>query len=208
MDENEVIQRKWYEKHWVIWLLTIFLAPIGLFLMWRYSRHGLVVKIIATVFFGGAFLVSLVGGGSSKNNNIADTVSTRSSQTATSTSNSNSNSNSTSTSAQTPQKSYSSVDISEMMNDLNSNAAAAQRKYKGQNLAVTGQVQVIDSDGDYISITESEWDIIGVQCFINKRDKAQKDFIYSVSKGQVITVYGKITDVGEVLGYSLKVDRF
>ena len=202
MDEKEVVQRKWYEKHWVIWLLTIFLAPVGLFLMWKYSRHGLVVKILATVFFGGAFLVSLTGGGSSKNNNVAVNSSTRSSQTSTPTSNSNSDS------APTPQKNYSSVDISEMMNDLNGNAAAAQRKYKGQNLAVTGQVQVIDSDGDYITITDGEWDIIGVQCFINKRDKAQKDFVYNINKGQVITVYGKITDVGEVLGYSLKVDRF
>ena len=202
MDEKEVVQRKWYEKHWVIWLLTIFLAPVGLFLMWKYSRHGLVVKILATVFFGGAFLVSLAGGGSSKNNNVAVNSSTRSSQTSTPTSNSNSDS------APTPQKNYSSVDISEMMNDLNGNAAAAQRKYKGQNLAVTGQVSGIDSDGDYILITESEWDIIGVRCSINKRDKAQKDFVYNINKGQVITVYGKITDVGEVLGYSLKVDRF
>lgn len=55
MDEEESL--KWYEKHWVIWVLTVVITPLGLFLMWRYSRHGMAMKIAATVIFGLLFLV-------------------------------------------------------------------------------------------------------------------------------------------------------
>lgn len=30
----------------------------------------------------------------------------------------------------------------------------------------------------------------------------------NLQKGQTVTVYGTISDVGEVLGYSMKVDKF
>ena len=189
MEEKEVVSRKWYEKHWVIWLLTLFIAPVGLFLMWRCSRHGMVVKILATLFFGGAFLVGLTG--TSKNHTTTPSTTQQVVEKAPS-----------------PQKTYRPMDVATMINDLNGNAAAAQKKYKGQNLAVQGRVTVIDSDGDYIVLTGSEWDIIGVQCFLNKRDKTQEDFLLKVRKGQIITVYGTISDVGEVLGYHLKIDRF
>lgn len=188
VEEKDVAQLKWYEKHWVIWLLTIFLAPVGLFLMWRYSRHGMVIKILATLFFGGAFLVALT-------NKPANDASRQQNQPA-------------QVEQKAPEKTYYAVDVSTMMSDLNGNAAAAQKKYKGQNLAVTGIVQVIDSDGEYILLTTSEWDIIGVQCFLNKRDKAQENFLMNVRKGQTVTAYGTISDVGEVLGYALKVDVF
>ena len=188
MEENEVVTKKWYEKTWVIWLLVIFFAPVGLFLLWKYSRHGMVVKIIATLFFGGAFLNGVMGK-TSDNSVRQQNTQNQVEQKA-------------------PEKTYYTVDAATMMNDLNGNAAAAQKKYKEQNLAVTGRVQVIDSDGSYIVLTGSEWDIIGVQCFVNKRDKAQENFVLSVQKGQNITVYGTISDVGEVFGYSLKVDAF
>lgn len=54
MDEENL---KWYEKHWIIWVLTVVITPVGLFLMWRYSRHGTALKIAATVIFGLLFLV-------------------------------------------------------------------------------------------------------------------------------------------------------
>ena len=106
------------------------------------------------------------------------------------------------------ERQYQYVDVYTMMNDLQNNAAAAQRKYKDQYLAVTGQVEVIDSDGDYIALMADEYSIVGVRCDVKSRDKEQKDFVLNTYKGQTVTAYGKITDVGEVLGYSLKVDKF
>ena len=48
-------------------------------------------------------------------------------------------------------------------------------------------------------------EIIGVQCYIKNDD--QKAQIASMSKGDTITLKGKCTDVGEVLGYSLDIDE-
>ena len=106
------------------------------------------------------------------------------------------------------ERQYQYVDVYTMMDDLQNNAAAAQRKYKDQYLAVTGQVEVIDSDGDYIALMADAYSIIGVRCDVQSRDKEQKDFVLNTYKGQTVTAYGKITNVGEVLGYSMKVDKF
>ena len=79
----------------------------------------------------------------------------------------------------------------------------AADKYKGQYVELTGRLSVIDSNGKYISIVDStdEWAITGVQCYI-KNDE-QKQVVMDMSIGDEIVVKGKITDVGEVLGYFL-----
>ena len=92
-----------------------------------------------------------------------------------------------------------------MMNDLKRTAMNASDKYKAQYLEITGNMSVIDSNGKYISITPDDpFAILGVQCYI-KSDE-QKDAIKTKSIGDNITVKGKCTDVGEVLGYSLDID--
>ena len=50
-----------------------------------------------------------------------------------------------------------------------------------------------------------DFEIIGVQCYIKNDD--QKAKIASMSKGDTVTLKGKCTDVGEVLGYSLDIDE-
>lgn len=95
-----------------------------------------------------------------------------------------------------------------MMDELENNAAAAQKKYKGQYLKVTGRLEVIDSDLKYISLHPESFSITGVRCDIKRGDKSQEDYVTSASKGQTVTAYGQITDVGEVLGYSMQVDKF
>ncbi len=108
-----------------------------------------------------------------------------------------------------PKKQYTAVDVATMMEDLSKNAAAAQKKYKGQNLAVIGKVNVIDSDGNYISLRgNNPYEIFGVRCDIKRRDKTQEEFILNVVKGQNVTVLGTIRDVGEVIGYVMDVDAF
>jgi hypothetical protein len=71
---------------------------------------------------------------------------------------------------------------------------------------VTGRLATIDSDGKYISIlpTEDEWAFLGVQCYIQTDE--QRSQVADLSKGDVLIVKGKITSVGEVLGYSLDID--
>lgn len=93
-----------------------------------------------------------------------------------------------------------------MMKTLEENALKAETTYQDKYVAVTGRLSTIDSDGKYISIlpTEDDWAIIGVQCYIQTDEK--KSQVAELSKGDVLTVKGKITSVGEVLGYGLDID--
>ena len=98
---------------------------------------------------------------------------------------------------------YTAYTVTELSEDLDSNTLKAADKYKGQYVELTGRLSVIDSNGKYISIVDStdEWAITGVQCYI-KNDE-QKQVVMDMSIGDEIVVKGKITDVGEVLGYFL-----
>lgn len=102
--------------------------------------------------------------------------------------------------------SYTAVDVGTMMNDLDSNAMKASDAYKDQYLEITGRLNVIDSSGKYISLTpaDEEYAILGIQCYI-KNDE-QKNAVMDMAIGDTVTLRGKCTDVGEVLGYSLDID--
>ena len=116
-----------------------------------------------------------------------------------------------STSAAQQEITYTAYSVSELMDDLNTNAMNASDKYKNQYVELTGKLNVIDSnidsDGKYISIlpTDDEFAIIGVQCYFQSDE--QKSAVKSAAIGDTLVVKGKITDVGEVLGYSLNMDE-
>lgn len=93
-----------------------------------------------------------------------------------------------------------------MMSDLDSNAMGASDKYKGKYLEITGNLSNIDASGKYISLTaDGDFEIIGVQC--NIKNDEQKSKVASLAKGDKVTLKGKCTDVGEVLGYSFDIDE-
>jgi RNA polymerase subunit RPABC4/transcription elongation factor Spt4 len=97
------------------------------------------------------------------------------------------------------------VDVDTLMDTLKANALNASNTYKGAYVEVTGRLSTIDSSGKYFSILpfNDDWAFVGVQCFITKE---QQDIVAGFTKDQSVTVIGTITDVGEVLGYSLKVE--
>ena len=99
---------------------------------------------------------------------------------------------------------YTKATVSEMKEMLDSNALKASETYKGKYLEVTGKLGVIDSNGQYIGIyADGDFEIIGVTCYIKNNDQKQK--IMDMSIGDTVTLKGKITDVGEVFGYSLNI---
>ena len=102
---------------------------------------------------------------------------------------------------------YQKVEIDELEDALENNAAAAKDTYNGKYLEITGRLGTIDSDLKYISLlsTTDEWDLVGVHCTI--KNAATKDVVKTLKKDQTIVVKGKITDVGEVLGYYLDIDE-
>ena len=178
LGENENL--KFWQKSWVMWVCLLFLTPVGIILCYMNRERQTHWKVICGVF---SFIV-LVGIMLPDGDN--------------------------NTAREAKQREYITVSVSTLVNELENNAAAAQKKYKNKYVKVTGKLGTIDSDGDYISIDDpaDAFSITGVQCFINKNDKKQSNFVLNLRKGQTVTAYGKITDVGELLGYHMEVDRF
>lgn len=119
-----------------------------------------------------------------------------------------SNSGSNNNSSQQQEKiEYLKVTKDELDEALENNAAAAKDKYNNKYVEVTGKLGTIDSDLSYIALMSStdEWDLIGIHCDV--KNKEQKEIIKTLTKDQEITIKGKITDVGEVLGYYLDINE-
>lgn len=92
------------------------------------------------------------------------------------------------------------VTAEELVTALDENALAAKTTYEDKLVTITGKLSNIDASGDYFSLEGAEYSFTNIQIFIND------SFIDTVSKfkiGQTVTVTGKITSVGEILGYSV-----
>ena len=102
---------------------------------------------------------------------------------------------------------YTEVTAEKLIADLNSNAMNASEKYKGNYYEVTGELRSIDAQGGYITLVDpaSQFTFGNINCYV-KGNEAVKQQIKTTSLGDTIKVKGKITDVGEVLGYSMTID--
>lgn len=121
-----------------------------------------------------------------------------------------SSSSSSSSSSQQKQVVYTDADINQMLADLKDNAAKAQKTYKDKDLKImNGTLSNIDADGKYISVdgTQASGSLIHVQAYVKGNDQATKDKILDLKKGQPLTIYGHVKDVGEVMGYSVDIDK-
>ena len=100
---------------------------------------------------------------------------------------------------------YTAIDVDTLHDALENNAAAAKDTYNKKYLEITGKLSNIDSDLSYISIgsTTDDWDFMTIQCYIKNQET--KDIVKTLSKDDTIVVKGQITDVGEVLGYTLNI---
>ena len=101
---------------------------------------------------------------------------------------------------------YADYTVDDLMAQLEENALKASNDHKGENVRITGKLNNIDSSGKYISLVpNTDFAIIGVQCYIKNHETKAK--VAELSKDSLVTLTGKITDVGEVLGYSLNIDN-
>lgn len=102
---------------------------------------------------------------------------------------------------------YAAYTVDDLVGDLEDNAMNAEDKYADQYVEITGKLSNIDSDGGYIGLeplSDENFTFISVQCYI--KDDNQKDVIKSVSTGDTLVIKGKVTDIGEVMGYSIDID--
>lgn len=95
-----------------------------------------------------------------------------------------------------------------MLDALESNALKAEDTYMDKYIQFTGYLDQIDSSGSYITVKAmdaGEWDFMDrIECGIETEE--QKNAVMEMNSGDKVTVKGKVTMVGDVLGYYVEMD--
>lgn len=97
---------------------------------------------------------------------------------------------------------YTKYTVDELEAILDENAAKAA-ELNGQYIELTGELTVIDSSGEYIGLyaLDDVFDFEGVMCYITNDEQLAQ--VKEFKAGDKITVRGKITDVGEIFGFTI-----
>ena len=167
----------------------------------KQGANGCLIAVV--VFIALALLGSCFGGKSSE----SDTKESTSTRTENSSSTTSATSEAVTETTTEPAIEYAVYSVDDMMAELKENALKASDKYDKQYVEITGKLGTIDSSGKYITLMpmDDDWAFVGVQCYIKNDD--QKSKVMELSKGDTVTLKGKIKSVGEVLGYSLDIDE-
>lgn len=189
----------------IVWF---FFWPVGIFLIWK-TAMSTVAKIIFTAFTALWIMFAMAVALS----NPASDTSQRLQQSTQELQQSvqdleDSLGISDDTAVQEPVPvSYTPVSIETMRSDLESNALRAQQNYLDQYVEFSGTLDTIDASGDYFTLkalSAGEWDFFEtIHCTITTQE--QLDIIASHNTGDTLTVQGKVTAVGEVLGFTVDV---
>lgn len=111
--------------------------------------------------------------------------------------------------AEVAEASYTHYDVTELFDVLSGNALKAEKMFQDQYVEIEGYLSNIDSDGSYISVgadpDDYEYFLQSIQCFL-KKNEVLLDQIIEMNVGDPIVVRGKITNIGEVLGYQMNLD--
>mgnify|MGYP003302001353 CR=1 FL=1 len=100
---------------------------------------------------------------------------------------------------------YTPCTVDELVEVLEENALKANETWNGEYVELTGKLSTIDSSGDYISLSpvDSWLSFTNVLCYIENDDQLNR--VMDMNVDEIVTLRGKITDVGEVLGYYLDI---
>ena len=100
---------------------------------------------------------------------------------------------------------YENVDLQTMLDDLRVNALRAEETYQDMYVEITGEIRNFDSDGKYISIIPCDAPLLGESTMCYLTDPMHKSFLLEKNKGDVVTIRGKVTSIGEVIGYHIDI---
>lgn len=97
---------------------------------------------------------------------------------------------------------YISVSVGGLYNELALNALRAENTYQDMYVEISGVLSTIDSDGSYFDVKDLySNDYHSVTCYLKTNE--QRQALIQMNQGDIITVRGQITSIGEFLGYSL-----
>lgn len=104
--------------------------------------------------------------------------------------------------------SYEHYEVTILFSALKENALKAKDTYNKKYVEIEGYLKNIDSDGKYISVgaKSNDWDYAFDSIHCSIKNDEQKKQIMELKVDDPIIIRGKITDVGEVLGYYLDID--
>ena len=60
---------KFYQRTWFLWVMLIFIPPVGIAMLWIQQKYGKRARIVLSVVFGILFMFSVVGGNSGDDDN-------------------------------------------------------------------------------------------------------------------------------------------
>ena len=101
---------------------------------------------------------------------------------------------------------YEKVDLQDMLDELDANALRAEEKYQDKYIEITGEIRSFDSDGKYISIAPCGAPKLSLDTVLcDLTDQVHKAFLLEKNKGDVVTIRGKVTSIGEVIGYHIDI---
>ncbi len=97
---------------------------------------------------------------------------------------------------------YKQVTADELIDLVGENPLKAEKTYNYSYLEITGRVDVIDSDGEYISLgrVDGEFSLDNITCYVT--DDSQLDQIVEMSMDDIVVIRVQITDIGEIIGYN------
>jgi len=99
-----------------------------------------------------------------------------------------------------------SVNVEDMLLDLEQNEMRAQKKYSGKWFKITGTLGSMDSEGEYFSLEGNVFRMVSIHCKLPKDKREQlTDKLINMEKGDQIVVKGKVTDMGEIMGYHVTI---
>ena len=94
------------------------------------------------------------------------------------------------------------VSVEQMLLDLDQNEMRAQKKYADKWFEITGTLGNMDSEGEYFSLDGEIWRMADVHCKLPKEKRNElTNKLINMEKGDRISVIGKVTDMGEIVGY-------
>ena len=100
-------------------------------------------------------------------------------------------------------KSFAYCSTDDLIAAVSDNPLKAKETYKDNFVFVKGKINNVDSNGKYIDITslKNPYDFTIIQCYI-KTDMV-KNAVMDLKIGDTIIIGGVVSDVGEVMGYSI-----
>lgn len=100
---------------------------------------------------------------------------------------------------------YTAVTVDQLYEELDNNPLKAKDTYTDAYIELTGCMRIIDSDGDSITLYPLDYETLdGINCKLMNNEQREK--IKEHSKGDTVTVKGKITEVDDVFRYEMNVD--